>query len=238
MKQFICPVCNQSDVVKENDLFVCQGCGTKYHADDVKKNLSGLDGIPDSPYFPTENSDVTVPQETVLARSTNITNKINGWEKSQRINAYLGTAAPAIFFFAAPFYAVIDGVKISELSEKHPLLSTFSMSCAIIFFILFFLANKKVQKNNVIANQARSQATKESITVTNTKIYGYDANHSFSIPLRKIQKIYTLASESKSSSKINNNKLCVVCEDETLCFDYLENFSEIIAAVNSVILPR
>ena len=37
MKAIICEMCNSNDVVKQNGLFVCQCCGTKYSVEEVRK---------------------------------------------------------------------------------------------------------------------------------------------------------------------------------------------------------
>lgn len=37
MKKMICEVCNGSDFLKEDGVFVCQTCGMKYNLDEAKK---------------------------------------------------------------------------------------------------------------------------------------------------------------------------------------------------------
>lgn len=37
MKALVCEMCNSRDLVKENGVFVCQSCGTKYSVEDAKK---------------------------------------------------------------------------------------------------------------------------------------------------------------------------------------------------------
>ena len=39
MKQFVCEMCGSSDLLKQDGLFVCQSCGTKYTTEDAKKLL-------------------------------------------------------------------------------------------------------------------------------------------------------------------------------------------------------
>lgn len=50
-------MCESTDFIKENDLFVCQGCGCKYPMEEAKKLLRE---IPDEPT--TENSTQTVEE--------------------------------------------------------------------------------------------------------------------------------------------------------------------------------
>ncbi len=37
MKQLTCEVCGGNDLIKQDGVFVCQSCGCKYSADEVKK---------------------------------------------------------------------------------------------------------------------------------------------------------------------------------------------------------
>ena len=37
MKQLTCEVCGGNDLLKQDGVFVCQSCGCKYSADEVKK---------------------------------------------------------------------------------------------------------------------------------------------------------------------------------------------------------
>ena len=44
MKRMSCEVCGCTDIVKDGDFFVCQACGCKYKADDVKKMIVDISG--------------------------------------------------------------------------------------------------------------------------------------------------------------------------------------------------
>ena len=44
MKRMSCEVCGCTDIVKDGDFFVCQACGCKYKADDVKKLIVDISG--------------------------------------------------------------------------------------------------------------------------------------------------------------------------------------------------
>lgn len=41
MKVFVCDVCGKSNLLKQDELFVCQDCGCKYSAEDVRKRTMG-----------------------------------------------------------------------------------------------------------------------------------------------------------------------------------------------------
>lgn len=43
-KALICEMCNSNNLIKENDLFVCQSCGTKYTSEEAKKLLIEFTG--------------------------------------------------------------------------------------------------------------------------------------------------------------------------------------------------
>lgn len=39
MKKIACDLCGSMDFVKENGMFICQGCGTKYTLEDAKSMM-------------------------------------------------------------------------------------------------------------------------------------------------------------------------------------------------------
>lgn len=39
MKQLTCEMCGSTDLVKQDGVFVCQTCGTKYSAEEAKKMM-------------------------------------------------------------------------------------------------------------------------------------------------------------------------------------------------------
>ena len=44
MKAIVCEMCNSNDIVKQDGLYVCQNCGTKYTAEDAKKLMVDISG--------------------------------------------------------------------------------------------------------------------------------------------------------------------------------------------------
>lgn len=44
MKAIVCEMCNSNDVVKNDGLYVCQNCGTKYSAEEAKKLMIDISG--------------------------------------------------------------------------------------------------------------------------------------------------------------------------------------------------
>ncbi len=44
MKAIICEMCNSNNVVKEDGVYVCQSCGTKYSVDEAKKLMVEVEG--------------------------------------------------------------------------------------------------------------------------------------------------------------------------------------------------
>ena len=47
MKALVCEMCNSNDLVKQDGMYVCQHCGTKYTIEEAKK-LMGIVKIDDS----------------------------------------------------------------------------------------------------------------------------------------------------------------------------------------------
>lgn len=43
MKKIVCDLCGSMDFVKENGMFICQGCGTKYTLEDAKSMMAEVE---------------------------------------------------------------------------------------------------------------------------------------------------------------------------------------------------
>ncbi len=41
MKMLVCEMCNSSDLIKQDGLFVCQCCQTKYSVEEARKMMNG-----------------------------------------------------------------------------------------------------------------------------------------------------------------------------------------------------
>ena len=57
MKQLTCEMCGGTDLLKQDGVFVCQSCGTKYSVEEAKKLMVD---VPDTPagtynYAPVSN---------------------------------------------------------------------------------------------------------------------------------------------------------------------------------------
>lgn len=46
MKKIVCELCDGTEFVKEGGMFVCQGCGTKYTAEEAKSMMKEVEGSP------------------------------------------------------------------------------------------------------------------------------------------------------------------------------------------------
>ena len=44
MKKFVCEICDGTDLLKKEGVFICQNCGTKYSAEEVKANMKEVEG--------------------------------------------------------------------------------------------------------------------------------------------------------------------------------------------------
>jgi hypothetical protein len=47
MKKMVCEMCGGNDLLKEEGVFVCQSCGTKYSVEDAKRMMVEIDGLVD-----------------------------------------------------------------------------------------------------------------------------------------------------------------------------------------------
>lgn len=44
MKKIVCELCDSTEFVKEGGMFICQGCGTKYTAEEAKNLMKEVEG--------------------------------------------------------------------------------------------------------------------------------------------------------------------------------------------------
>ena len=62
MKKLVCEMCGSNDLIKQDGLFVCQNCGTKYSPEEAKKMMVELDG----PVEVTGKVTISKNLETIL----------------------------------------------------------------------------------------------------------------------------------------------------------------------------
>jgi len=84
MKQLTCEVCNGTDLIKENDVFICQSCGAKYSILEAKKmvNAETFDRPP-----------IQIEKERLLNNAqTNI--RLKRWHEAQDIYHHFANEYP------------------------------------------------------------------------------------------------------------------------------------------------
>lgn len=240
MKKFACPICDQSNLVKENDLFVCQGCGTKYSVEEVKRVLFETESTYEAPVIPVTALTSQPNEERVLARSVSSTNSIAEWKKKYIQNRFICALLPLTAPIGAFFSLLIDGYTFEYVFEYiYEELEGFTAflfwSCILLSVILLFWAISSISKADEKANPAQITAKKENITVTSLKIYGSTGTGEFSVPCSEIKNTYIERLSGVSSVKFTQETLCVICENEVLRFEFFENNSEISNAIKTVI---
>lgn len=57
MKKIVCELCDSTEFVKEGGMFICQGCGTKYTAEEAKSMMREVEGGPAVAGAPAGNSN-------------------------------------------------------------------------------------------------------------------------------------------------------------------------------------
>ena len=51
MKKIVCEICESTNIMKKNGVYVCQSCGTQFSLDEVKKMMVD---VPDTDIIPIE----------------------------------------------------------------------------------------------------------------------------------------------------------------------------------------
>lgn len=77
MKAIVCEMCNSNDVVKQDGLYICQNCGTKYTAEDAKKLMVDISG-----------SSVKVDETEKVERYRKLAREARGMGNIQKAGEY------------------------------------------------------------------------------------------------------------------------------------------------------
>lgn len=241
MKRFTCPICYQSDIVKENDFFVCQICRTKYSAEEVRKAFEQTDNNSEASLNTIISHEDSVKEERVIIRSVSATNVISEWKRNYVRNSFILALLPLLIPIMTILSVLLHGYTFEYTfeyitEELDGFTALIFWGCVALAVILFFMAIGADNKADEKSKSARITAKKENITVTNLKIYGSTGMHEFSIPCSEIKNTYIERTNGKSSTKITQEDvLCIVCENEILRFEFFENNSEISDAIKTLI---
>ncbi|MBR5231844.1 MAG: TFIIB-type zinc finger domain-containing protein [Clostridia bacterium] len=76
MKKIVCEMCESTEFVKEDGLFVCQGCGCKYSSEDAKKMMKEVDEAPAGSTSAPASEDVD-EEENVPMHTSDSPNKLS-----------------------------------------------------------------------------------------------------------------------------------------------------------------
>lgn len=240
MRKFTCPICDQSNIVKENDFFVCQGCRTKYCVEEVRKAFAEADDTSEVSFNPIIIHTDSIKEERIITRSVSATNAINEWKKNYVRNSFILALVPLVIPVITILSTLIHGYTLEYTLEYitedlDGFTAFFFWGCVILSVLLFFVAFGADSKADEKTNPAQIAAKKENITVTNRKIYGSTSIGEFSVPCSEIKNAYIERTSGKSSVRFTEEVLCVVCEKEVLRFGFFENNSEISNAIKTMI---
>lgn len=83
MKKIICELCESMEFIKENGMFVCQGCGTKYTAEEVRGMMREVEGGA-APVMPAGNPNQQL--DNILMLATNAFSASNNEETEKYCN--------------------------------------------------------------------------------------------------------------------------------------------------------
>lgn len=100
MKALVCEMCNSNDVVKQDGVFICQNCGTKYSVEEAKKMMIEMSGSVD-----VSGSTIKVDNSSFVQRSLENARRAKAkedWEECEKyynmVEQYEPTNIEAIFY--------------------------------------------------------------------------------------------------------------------------------------------
>lgn len=122
MKQLICEMCGSTDLMKQDGVFVCQSCGTKYSIEEAKKMM--VEGTVD--VQGTVKVDNTAFVEKYLANARRAKEK-EDWEETEKYYNMVAQNDPTNI--EAIFYSTFARVKsaLLEAETKDKRQSTFNI---------------------------------------------------------------------------------------------------------------
>ena len=173
MKAIVCEMCNSNDVVKQDGMYVCQSCGTKYSTDEAKKLMVEID-----------NSE-KVKNYLILARRAKETGNLedgqkyydllrqelpNDWEANfyvvyfRALNCKIAEIASAARSVSNCLPAVFGLVKEIEDNEERK--NAIDEVCYRAFLISDILGGAANKHYNEISDSIKSRFLNANITNT------------------------------------------------------------------------
>lgn len=154
MKKFKCEICDGSNLIKQNDMFVCQNCGTRYSIEDAKKLMVETNEVLPPAYIPdsvevTLNDDKEISNLFELARTAK---RENNAEKAAKYYEMLLLKLPQNW--EANFYSVYFS----------------SMACKVgeINFSMTNVVNKFETTLDILKEEITDEGDRETIITTIT----------------------------------------------------------------------
>ena len=120
MNQLTCEMCQSTDLIKQNGVFVCQNCGTKYSVEDARKMMNGSSAAV-VPETTVNKSNIELTTLYSLARRARSNNDIEG-----AANYYEQIIVKDPDSWEANFYSVLfraKNCKIASIASSAALIT-------------------------------------------------------------------------------------------------------------------
>lgn len=183
--------------------------------------------------FLSNSKGIDYENEKIITHSNSATNKINEWEKS-RPNPWIAGIVPLVIAAIIFFVQITAEDYHLRKSLSSPGMQFLQIICFVLAAFLFYCGQKAQTQTKQVVSEARRKAAKETVIVSNFRIYGSTESKDFSIPLTDIIKVVVERVENQNT-KISNELLNIVTKAETLSFEFFENNAEITSVCNSLI---
>lgn len=117
MKQIVCEMCNSTDFLKEDGMFVCQGCGMKYSVAEAKNLMVEVEG--DAPKASSANNDKIANMLTLAQNAIEQGNNSQAEDYANKI-LELNNAEPQAWLIkgeAIGWQSTTDNIRFSEMAS-------------------------------------------------------------------------------------------------------------------------
>ena len=142
MKRLVCEMCGSTDIMKENGVFVCQTCGTKYSVEEAKKMMVEIEGTVDvsGSTVKVDNSKELENLRVLARRARDSKNTVEAEKYYSQILTLVPNDWEAVFF---SLYYQSMNIKIGEIKSRANTLQT---SLAPIFKSVALIENIEEKK--------------------------------------------------------------------------------------------
>ncbi len=207
MKHIVCEMCGGTDLVKQEGLFVCQNCNSKYSVEEAKKMMVEIDhsaeienllaraeqfknsGDTDTALeYYNKVLDLDAKNETALEAIDDLTTEIYVVEKNRSTRECIESFLSYLGKDKRTVPDVLSGIEIKSVTEKSYPFRISVSECSVDFFGTACYNREEIYtdyKEKAVTVNGKTEWVKEPVTKTRTVVDRQPARGSFNHTVHK-----------------------------------------------------